>query len=463
MLGLVLAAYLVLGDPDARATSLPARIPGTDMGGKTREAVAVSIETAGVLQTGDGSPAPIEGAWPRFRGINLDAISAERTPLARSWSPAGPPVQWSAAAGEGYAGAAILNGRVYLADYDRERQADVIRCLSLADGKDLWRFSYPVPIKRNHGMSRTVPAVTDARVVSMGPKCHVVCLDAATGAFAWAIDLVRTWKAAVPQWYAGQCPLIEKDRVLIGVGGDALLIAVELATGKVLWQSPNPKRWKMTHVSIVPMELGGKHMYVYCGSGGVAGINADDGAILWLTEAWKISIATVPTPLVLGDGRIFLTGGYNAGSMMLKVDEKDGVFTTRTLFALDPKVFACIQQTPILYEKRIYGVRYDGQLACIDLEGKLLWTSGGAHTFGLGPYALAQGMLFLVNDKGRLTLADLGANEYRALGQVQVLDGHDAWGPLAIAGGRLIMRDFTRLVCLDVRDRAAPPAQGGTQ
>ena len=27
-------------------------------------------------------------------------------------------------------------------------------------------------------MSRTVPAVTDKYVVALGPKCHVMCLDA---------------------------------------------------------------------------------------------------------------------------------------------------------------------------------------------------------------------------------------------------------------------------------------------
>ncbi|HAK96488.1 MAG TPA: polyvinylalcohol dehydrogenase, partial [Planctomycetes bacterium] len=398
-----------------------------------------------------------------FRGAKLDAISTERVQLARAWGPEGPPVLWTAEVGEGYAGAAVLNGRVYLIDYDREAQSDVVRCLSLADGKDIWRFSYPVPVKRNHGMSRTVPAVTPSHVVTIGPKCHVVCLNAETGAFVWAIDLVRAWKARVPQWYAGQCPLIDKDRVILAPGGDALLIAVELATGKVLWQSPNPMRWKMTHATPMPMERSGKRMYVYPGSGGVAGIAAEDGALLWQTDAWKISIATVPSPIVIGGGRVFLTGGYNAGSMMLKIDAEGGAFAARTLFALDPKVFASIQQTPILYRERLFAVKYDGRLACADLDGNVLWTSGGAAAFGLGPYALAQGLLYVVNDKGRLTLVDADANEYRPLGEFDALAGHDAWGPLAIAGGRLIMRDFTRMVCLDIRDQAALAAEGGAR
>ena len=69
----------------------------------------------------------------------------------------------------------------------------------------------------------------------------------------------------------------------------------------------------MTHSSIMPMEFAGKKMYVYCGKGGVAGVSAEDGEILWDTTEWKISIATCPSPLVLPEGKIFCSGGYNSG------------------------------------------------------------------------------------------------------------------------------------------------------
>ena len=64
---------------------------------------------------------------------------------------------WSLDVGDGYAGASVLNGRVYLMDYDRDKRQDASRCLSLADGREIWRFAYPVSVKRNHGMSQTVP------------------------------------------------------------------------------------------------------------------------------------------------------------------------------------------------------------------------------------------------------------------------------------------------------------------
>jgi outer membrane protein assembly factor BamB len=37
------------------------------------------------------------------------------------------------------------------------------------------------------------------------------------------------------------------------------------------------------------------------------------------------------------------------------------------------------------------------------------------------------------------------------MGQKHILDGHDAWGPMALAGGLLVLRDSTRMVCVDLR------------
>ena len=150
-----------------------------------------------------------------FRGANLDAIDSCDVALASTWPESGPQVLWSKQLGEGFAGAAVLAGRVYVIDYDQKNEADLIRCMSLDDGKDIWNYSYPVKVKRNHGMSRTVPAVTEKYIVTIGPKCHVTCLDSMTGEFKWMLDLVKDYGTTVPEWYAGQCPIIEDDKAII--------------------------------------------------------------------------------------------------------------------------------------------------------------------------------------------------------------------------------------------------------
>lgn len=433
---------------------LEKRVPGQDVSG---DRVPTKVELGlkePKLETFDGTPADLPGAWPGFRGAGLDLIAAGETGLLETWPAAGPEVLWSIELGEGYASPAVLDGRVFVLDYDHESRADALRCLSLADGREIWRYSYPVVVKRNHGMSRTIPTVTAEHVVSFGPKCHVTCCDTNTGELRWQLDLVKDFGAEVPLWYAGQCPLVDGDRVILATGGEDLVMAVDIATGKVIWRSPNPRKWVMTHSSLLPIEFAGRRMYVYCASGGVVGVSAEDGAILWETEEWKISIATVPSPVDLGEGRLFFSGGYNAGSLFLDLRDEGGTITPVVRKRLEPEVFGSTQQTPILYEGHLYGVRPppDSQLVCLDLDGNEVWASGAASKFGIGPYLIAGGMIFVMNDTGLLTLARASPDGYEELAAAQVLEGHDSWGPLALAGGRLLARDLTRMVCLDVKE-----------
>jgi len=268
------------------------------------------------------------------------------------------------------------------------------------------------------------------------------------------MNLVSEYGATVPPWYAGQCPLIDGKAVILAPGGhDSLLAAVELESGKPLWRAPNPRGWKMTHSSVMPMEFGGQRFYVYCGSGGVAGISAKDGAPLWETDAWKISIATVPSPLVLGGGRIFLSGGYNAGSLLLQLKDEGGKLVPETVWKLDAEVFGATQHTPIFHDGHLFGTRPNGQFVCLGLDGKVQWASPVGASFGLGPFLFADGLLFVMNDSGKLSLVEDSLGRFNLLAQAQVLKGRESWGPMALAGGRLLARDLTRLVCLDV---AAP-------
>ena len=289
-------------DPPRRAVL---RVPEMDRpaGGADKQARAPLV---GKLEAFEGAPAGIPGRWPWFRGQELDGIAHESPRLARVWPEGGPPQLWRLQLGEGYAGAAIRDGAVYILDYLRDVQADALRCFSLADGAELWRFSYSVPVKRNHGMSRTVPAVTERFCVAVGPKCHVSSVDSTSGKEHWLLDMVERFGVTVPPWYNGQCPLVDGDRVILAAGGKSLLIALDGMTGEVIWESPNPRGWVMTHTSIMPIEFAGRRIYVYCGKGGVAGIDAKDGSYLWDSTDWRISIATCPSPVILPEGRDFL-------------------------------------------------------------------------------------------------------------------------------------------------------------
>ncbi|MCH5373327.1 MAG: PQQ-like beta-propeller repeat protein [Planctomycetes bacterium] len=452
VIGVVL---LVLWTGVAPSSQFEARIPGLD---DTPQAAILTDKRAlkaGEPVAGVGVPADISGAWTAFRGADRDGICAEATRLARQWPAAGPPILWQIDLEEGYAAAAIRAGRVYVLDYDESAQADTLRCLSLNDGREIWRNSYPANVSPNHGMTRTIPAIYDDAVVTIGPRCHVACWNAETGHCRWLFDMVQRFGTEERQWYTGQCPLVDNGRVILApCGADCLLVALDLQTGEEIWCAPNPRAWKMSHSSIMPVEFAGQRMYVYCGTGGTAGVSAEDGRLLWDETSWTEHFATSPSPLALPDGRIFLCSGYDSvGAMWLQLKQQGDAVIAEPGASLDRKQFNSEQQTPILYEGNLFGVRKHrgGQLVCLDLQGEEIWNSG-QDKFGHGPYMIADGMILVLGDDGLLLAAEATAEAYRPLWRFQVFEnGNEAWGPMAIATGRLVVRDLTRMACLDLR------------
>jgi outer membrane protein assembly factor BamB len=444
------------------------------------------VDLPGVLTPGPGkAPEGMTGSWPQFRNSSLDGVSTEETALAESWPAGGPKVLWSMNLGQGYGGAAIHKGRVYVLDYnegrppgtndtpDPAKKGDVLRCLSLVDGKEIWKRWYHVPIRRNHGVTRTVPTVTDRFVVTIGPKCHVLCLDALTGKPVWTMDMIKEYGAVIPEWYTGQCPLIDTIEVEVGDdtiekkvavfapgGPEVLMLARECATGKILWKTPNPDNLQMTHSSIMPLEHWGTRMYIYCTTGGIVGVSAEDGKIIWKFKDWQVTPALSPSPVIIGDEQIFLSAAYKAGCLMLTIkQDDDGNSIAVKQFRRGPEIFGSVQQTPLLHEKHLYGVltmnagEAKMQMICMNLEGVRLWSSGPENRFELGPYLIADEKILALDGKtGTLTMARATPAGWEMLAKAPVLDGHEAWAPMAIADGRLILRDLTKMICLDLRD-----------
>lgn len=401
--------------------------------------------------------------WPRFRGEDFDNISKSRVPLKDKFGTTGPEILWSVELGEGHSGAAIWKGLVYILDYDEDERADYLRCFSLTSGEELWKRGYNVAIKRNHGMSRTVPAVTDEYILTMGPRCHVMGLARETGDFLWGIDVEKDYESEVPLWYTGQCPLIDGNVAVIATGGNALMIGVDMATGEKLWETPNPNGWKMSHSSVIPFEFGGRKMYVYSAIGGMVGIAADGddvGTVLWEVPQWNKSVVA-PSPVCMPDGRIFITAGYGAGGMMLQLKASNGQFTVDIQSDYAPRDgLASEQQTPLLWNGHLFGILpKDGgtlrnQMVCVHPSDpqKIVWSSGSDVRFGLGPFILADNKMYLWNDDGTLFILQPSLSGYVELDKARVIeDGHDAWAPIAVADGYMVVRDSKTLVCLNMK------------
>lgn len=414
------------------------------------------LEETALLADGD--------SWPCFRGARRDNLVADGIALRKTWGADGPKVLWRRELGEGYAGAIIVGDRVYLLDYLEDEAADALRCFQLHNGEEIWRRSYKNPIRRNHGKSRTVPAYANNVVVTLGPAAHVMAVDATTGELLWVRDLVEEYGCEVPQWYAGQCPLIDGNKVILGIGGEkVLLAALDLKNGETLWEAPNDNGFKMSHSSVLATELAGREQYVYAAIGGIVGCNKS-GRLLWQSRGWKPAV-WAPTPVKIDADRLFLTAGYGAGSALLSLREQAGTLEAVVEQEWKPtRGPASEQQTPLVIDNTLFiiqpkdagGLRGEMVAADLDALPAIKGTSGKQARFGLGPYLYADNAFWIADDDGVLHVYEYTDGRFKYLAHHKVLPGVDAWGPIAYAGGLMILRDSTSAVCLDLRKEAQP-------
>jgi outer membrane protein assembly factor BamB len=469
---LVFTIVLLLWILKDQPLDIAERIPGMD----NRPKMEVKSDTVIIGQYFDTLAEiddVIAGEWPRFRGSDFDNISKDTTPLAEVWDTSGPAIMWRTTLGEGYAGPAVHNGRVYLLDYNERKKADVLRCFSLKSGIELWRRWYYVDLKRNHGYSRTIPAVTDKYLVTIGPRSHVMCLDPLNGNLLWSLDLEKEYgipgkeKGRItPDFYTGQCPLIDNDVVVIAPGGKALMIGVDCATGNVLWNTPNPDTLRMSHGSIMPMVIHGKKMYVYNAVGGVVGVSAEEensGKLMWMTTDWSPA-TTAASPLLLGNDEIAVFGSYGAGGARIKVNSEGTEYSAIVMEQHKAtNGISSDQQTPVIIGRYIWSLMPENagplkkQLVCYDKSDLLtpVWSSGKENRFGrgLGPYIVSGDKMYLLDDDGNLYLFRMQNKSVTLLASHKVLNGIEAWGPMAIAGNYLLMRDARNLLCLNIGNK----------
>jgi outer membrane protein assembly factor BamB len=405
--------------------------------------------------------APLSGKWIRFRGEQSNNIIETNDKL--NLSPESEfPILWSIETGEGHAAPVIYNGKVYFLDYNEQLSSDALRCFSLETGQELWRRWYRAPIKRNHGFSRTVPVIADDYIITIGPEGHVMCCNPINGDLKWTIDMQKQFKTEVPFWYAGQCPYVDENiLVLAPAGEETLLAGIDCLTGEVVWTTPNTPRYKMSHSSVIPMTLSNKKTYVYTGVGGICGISAEEndrGALLWETGKWQPSVIA-PSPVQLSANQLFMVAGYGAGGALLRIERNGTNWKATVTDQYKPSEgLSSEQQTPVFYNNMLISVMpkdgggHRGKLVCYaptDLHTPL-WTSAADERFGLGPYLLINRHLFILKDDGELYIYEVHDKSMNFLKKQRIMDGIDAWGPLAYADGMLIVRDAHAVKCLKI-------------
>jgi outer membrane protein assembly factor BamB len=186
--------------------------------------------------------------------------------------------------------------------------------------------------------------------------------------------------------------------------------------------------------------------------GAVIGYNPKTGALLWSYTGWQCSIPC-NNVTEIGNNRLFVTGGYNAGSAIIQIEKVSNSYTVKEL--LKSKEFGTHVHPAIFYKDHLYGncttndVR-DG-MVCMDLKGNVKWKTKTDPLFDKGGFILVDDMIINNNGEGMFYLIEPTPAGFKMLSKAKLVDSKEAWAPLALSDGKLIVRDQKQMKCVQVK------------
>lgn len=408
--------------------------------------------------------------WPNYLGPDRNAHSDE-TGLLREWPEDGPEVLWSKPLGPGFGSAAIVDGKVFLLNRVEE-SGDQLLCLDLETGEEVWSAGYDSPGKVGYHGSRCTPTVTDDSVFTIGPMGDVVCFDRKAQDIKWQRKIRDGFgEGSQLNWGFGQNPLLYDGKLFVApMTEETTLIALNPETGDLVWKS-EPLPGRAGYVSPGVVQVGGEdHIYMITAHdpgrnrridpaelpaekrGAISGFDPDSGEVLW-TYTWDCLIP-IPGLVQIEDGRFFITGGYEAGSAMFTVAKDGEDYKTETVFDIDHYTAHC--HPPVLYKGHLYGLGTTNEtrdgMVCLDLEGNVLWKTGRDPIFNKGGFILVDDMIIAADgQEGFVYLVDPSPEGFKPLAKAKLLGENEAWGPLAIDGDKLVIRDQEQMRCVKVK------------
>jgi outer membrane protein assembly factor BamB len=384
--------------------------------------------------------------WPQFLGPDRNGTYSGPA-LSETWGSTGPKVVWRKQVGPGFAGPAVVNGRVLL--FHRVGNEEVLESLDAKTGNSTWRYAYATTYRDDFGFDegpRAVPVVADGIVYTFGAQGQLHAVDLMKGTRVWSVDTMKTFN--VPKNFFGQggSPLVEGGRVMANVGGaKAGVIAFDAKTGTVTWKATEDSA---SYSSGVVATIGGHRTAVFLTRDSLVGLDPANGMILF-QRRWRARLASsvnAATPLVIGDS-IFVSAEYGPGAGVLRVESGKLV----DVWTSDD-VLSNHYATSVYKDGYLYGYHgrqeYGPSFRAVDFKtGMVKWSQ---DQFRAGSVLLAGDRLLILREAGEMILAPASPQGFKPIARAQILNG--VVRPYAaLSDGFLYVRNENTLLCLDLR------------
>jgi outer membrane protein assembly factor BamB len=389
-----------------------------------------------------------DSSWPEYRGSQRDGYSKE-TNLLDKWPDDGPPELYRQPVGLGFAGFVIQDGRAYTIEQRREHEA--VTCYEFRTGHELWAHEYKAYFKEQLGGDgpRATPTLSGEFLYSLGAEGHLVCLSADTGEHVWTVNILSDLNEKNLEWAMAGSPLVVEDIVYVtnsGVSG-ASFLGFDKLTGELKFKTLVGQQ---AYVSLMDVELLGKRQILNISAFHLNSFEPGTGKVLWSFPWAPEYHNNCSQPLIINNGKIFISSGYGKGCALVQVTKHDSDSQNVVFGATE--IWSNINMknkfnSSILHEDHVYGLD-DGILVCLDIEtGKRKWKKG---RYGYGQLIYADGNLIVLGERGQLALVEASPDGWNEFSKFQALNAK-TWNVPALAGGLLLIRNSDEMVCYDLK------------
>jgi outer membrane protein assembly factor BamB len=372
--------------------------------------------------------------WPYWRGPNRNSIVSDS-----DWDPTvlsgEVEYKWQANVGLGFSSVSVMDGLLYTAGY--RNNVNTIYCLDLETGSKVWEFSYNSRPSSYAG-PKTAPAIVDGTVYFFGQEGHLHALDAKKGKLIWEKYLPRDFDAPPPMWWYSSSPVIVENRLILNARKSG--IAINKNTGEKIWTSEQGRPGYATAVLFENDTL-----VALFSSRALYAVDARNGKVVWSFPWITNPDVHAADPLVVGN-QVFISSNYGRGCALIDfTDNKPHVVWENTNMASHFSGFVYI-------EGHIYGnsgnaISRRGAFRCIDIEtGEIQWS----ENLGIGSLTAIGDKLILLNDRGRISVAEINPEAYREISFAELPQGL-YWSPPVFARGYLLIRNMAGdIFCIDL-------------
>lgn len=393
-----------------------------------------------------------DGDWPQWRGRRRDG-HALAFPMVESWPKRGPDRAWEIELGEGWSTPVVAGGRVYY--FFRHDGDEVVRCVEIDSGKQLWQHRYPVAVNIEYSNGpRSTPCVAGDKLYTVGVTGRVQCRRTSDGGLVWEKDLQQVYAVPVPHRGHSASPLVEGDSLILNPGiAGASVVAWRAADGKEIWKAGSDP---VGYSSPLVTTLAGRKVVVLFTGTALTGWGFDDGRALF-SFPWPTGFQiNASTPLLFRtrQGTVvrhyaFISTGYKQGFALLHLRPRDdGTIAIDTVYKGDG--FCSHFGTPVRIGDTVYGFD-EARLAGFDLRtGEVKWRRTG---FSKGTLCAVGDQLVVFGEQGEVGVGPATRDEPFEPTLSARIFRERCWSMPVVADGRLLLRTEDAGVCLDLRKR----------